>query len=382
MANADTPPIFTAVSSSARQLFLLLRCINISPKVQVQISEQGLRFSVEDSSVMESMAFLEKSLFTTFVFNSEQLVQRPKDTTEDEEDEAEDAEAGMPTFSISLPALLETLQIFGATDALKSNHYSSRDSAFPHAHAFSNSVLGMSSLCRLTYHSAGSPLTIVLTETGVTTTCDLVTYEPSFATDIPFDRQSIALKVIMRGSHLHDAIGELGANNPERLVVSANNTTKSFTMAATSDLGSALVEFHRDAGTHYNPSTADDANQASTAATAGGATGLLETFQISGSFMQSYKFSHISQAKRAMASATKVSVRADTQGVLSLQFMVENLEQSSVGEVGSASVSFIDFRFVPLVRDDNDSDEAEEEADAEQGEEVTEEDEGEEDEEQ
>jgi len=46
-------PIFKAVSSSARQLFQLLNCISFAPKVQVQISSEGLRFAVEESRVMQ-----------------------------------------------------------------------------------------------------------------------------------------------------------------------------------------------------------------------------------------------------------------------------------------------------------------------------------------
>jgi cell cycle checkpoint protein len=46
-------PIFKAVSSSARQLFQLLNCIRFATKAQVQISNEGLRFSVEESRVMQ-----------------------------------------------------------------------------------------------------------------------------------------------------------------------------------------------------------------------------------------------------------------------------------------------------------------------------------------
>jgi len=46
-------PILTAVSSSARQLYLLLRCINFAEKAHVQISDEGLKFSVDEASVME-----------------------------------------------------------------------------------------------------------------------------------------------------------------------------------------------------------------------------------------------------------------------------------------------------------------------------------------
>lgn len=48
-------PMFKAVSSSARQLFQLLNCIRVSPKVQVQISNLGLRFAVEEARVMQGM---------------------------------------------------------------------------------------------------------------------------------------------------------------------------------------------------------------------------------------------------------------------------------------------------------------------------------------
>lgn len=49
----DDTPLFSAVSSTARQLYLLLRCISFASKTQVQISEEGLRFSVEEASAME-----------------------------------------------------------------------------------------------------------------------------------------------------------------------------------------------------------------------------------------------------------------------------------------------------------------------------------------
>jgi hypothetical protein len=52
MADCE-PPVLTAVSSSARQLFMLLRCIAFSSKAHVTISEEGLKLAVNDASVME-----------------------------------------------------------------------------------------------------------------------------------------------------------------------------------------------------------------------------------------------------------------------------------------------------------------------------------------
>ena len=45
--------LFSAVSSSARHLFQLLRCIGFATKAQVRISRKGLRFTVEESQVMQ-----------------------------------------------------------------------------------------------------------------------------------------------------------------------------------------------------------------------------------------------------------------------------------------------------------------------------------------
>lgn len=49
----EEPPILTAVSSSARQLYLLLRCIAFSNKAHVQISDIGMKLAVDEASVME-----------------------------------------------------------------------------------------------------------------------------------------------------------------------------------------------------------------------------------------------------------------------------------------------------------------------------------------
>lgn len=304
----------------------------------MQISEEGLRFGVEKSSVMEGIAFLEKSLFTSFQFNAP-----PPSSPTSDSSTADDAST--PTFSISLPSLLETLQIFGLSDT-KSNPYS-RDT-FTAANAFSNQVLGISGLCRLSYEAPGNPLTVILEESSIRTTCDLVTYEPSFTSDIPFGRDALTLKVIMRASYLFDAIAELSTSNPDRVSLTASQST--FTLSASSNIGSAVVDFHRDSREPFKSTTGPAATNEDDSEKAGTGTGLLETFIVPhGSFSQAYKFSHVAATKKALAAATKVSIRADDQGVLSLQFMIENLE--------GGGVSFVDFRFVPLVGEDGDEDE-------------------------
>lgn len=64
IGNPDNAAIlFSAVSGSARQLFQLLRCINFVPKTHVQITKEGLRFTVEESQVMQGQS-LDSWIFT------------------------------------------------------------------------------------------------------------------------------------------------------------------------------------------------------------------------------------------------------------------------------------------------------------------------------
>ncbi|KAF2017632.1 Rad1-domain-containing protein [Aaosphaeria arxii CBS 175.79] len=343
MDEEEERPVLTAVSSSARQLYLLLRCINFSDKVHVQITSSGLKFFVDEASVMEGSAFLDKSLFTTYTFHPPPLpVQEQNDS--DSENELDPPDPN-PVFQISLPSLLETLQILGLTDPNNNKPPWARDN--PSSTAFSNNVLGMNNMCRISYTGFGAPLSIILTESTIRTTCDLTTYEPEFADEIPFDRQSLAFKTIMRGSWLSDAISELASTSPERLslVAKMNKGKPFFALAASGDLGSASVAFNNNptSSTRAPPPTHRGASPDADASTP---ANVLETFQLSDPdtpLRCTYKFALIQKAARAMSIATKVSVRTDIQGVLSLQFMIET---------EGAKVSFVDFRFVPLVEDD------------------------------
>ncbi|KAF2127964.1 DNA repair exonuclease rad1 [Dothidotthia symphoricarpi CBS 119687] len=361
----ETPPILTAVSSSARQLYQLLRCIAFSSKAHVQISAEGLKFSVDEASVMEASAFLDKSLFTTYTFHATSPP-RNSQHSDDSEDEEPDTST-TPTFQISLPALLETLQIFGLTDPSTTKPPWARDNPYPTSTAFSNNVLGMNNLCRITYATLGAPLSVILTEASIRTICDLTTYEPEYTDDIPFDRQSLAFKTIMRGNWLHDAISELSSTSPEKLTMYAKliRGKSFFALTSSGTLGSARVEFNNEpqpsayrtpapTNTNTNTNTNNDAAADQTPAN------LLETFQLSDPdsvLKSSYKFSLVQKAARAMSVATKVSVRVDTQGVLSMQFMIEIEGGGGPGAGGAAGkISFVDFRFVPLVEDDEEGD--------------------------
>ncbi|KAI1650051.1 Rad1-domain-containing protein [Daldinia loculata] len=307
-------PLFRAVASSTRQIYQLLKCISFTPKVQVEITQDGIRFAADHSRVMQGVAFLDKALFTSYTLNLP--------------DEGGDP----PKFQMNLAALLEALQIFGATDvaaraakaeseAYRSNLRNYRPDAFNHQ------TLGMPGTCCIMYEEDGSPLSIILEETGVKTQCNMVTYTPESHDNIPFDREDISFKIIMQARWLLDALSELAPMAPIRITIATSPNAPYLSLSSSGDLGSASVEF----------SSGRD---------------LLETFSVHDRWVQSFKFDFVKSASEAMRIANKVSFRGDGQGVLSLQFMVE---------VEGGSVSFLDFRFVPYVTQEEEETGSEEE---------------------
>lgn len=366
-------PLFSGVSNNAHHLYTLLSCIGFASKATVQITPDGLRFSVEEGRVIQGLAFLDKSLFTSYTFNA------PTDTEAETNNESSQ-NATYPHFAVSIAALLETLKIFGINELTEPNREKSITQS---SSAFNAPALLMDRSCTLQYAQHGSPLSITITEAGVKTTCELVTYEPEEdESDIPLQREAIIMKIIMRSAWLHNAIAELDSSSPTILKLSA--CAKSEPYFALSGAGGpfseSTVEFSVDqqneitngagAGTGPGHSTApsqkiltDDGSSRARATRAKLAPTVTETFLVSPPssmgerIRQSYRFALVRKAARAMSVANKVSIRGDRQGVLSLQFMVELEDQN--GAVGrpvgagvrgpSGPVCFVDFRFVPLL---------------------------------
>ncbi|RPA97532.1 Rad1-domain-containing protein [Choiromyces venosus 120613-1] len=304
------PPLFTALTTSSRQILTLLKCIGFQSKAQLQISADGLRVTVEDSHVMQGHAFIDKNLFNTYSFNP-----LPFEPDEDP----------VVQFGISLTALLECLQIFGGPEAGGGGKWRGGggggggdgwSGGTAGVSAFDHGLLRIAGTCRFLYEEGG-PLCLILEEPPITTTCELTTYTPTPLPDIPLS-PTLTRKIILKSSLLHDAITELSSSTSSTLpssssllVITTSPHPPSFTLSSTSPLGTTTVEF------------TDDRD-------------LLETFQVNLRTKDVYRFDLVRHARGAMAVASKVSVRSDEAGVLSLQFMVE----------WEGRASFVDFRFL------------------------------------
>lgn len=385
-------PLFTGVSTNAHHLFTLLSCIGFASKATVQITPDGLRFSVEEGRVIQGLAFLDKSLFTSYTFNPLSGSTSDDEGSRQNDDDLEDTT--YPHFVVSLSALLETLKIFGINDLSEPNGF--RDTSLPQTNpassAFSAPALLMDRSCTLQYAQHGAPLSIAITEAGVRTTCELVTYEPEdHEADIPLQRDAIIMKIIMRSAWFHNAIAELDSSTPTILKMSAcakrepyfalsgaggpfSESTVEFSVDQHNEIVGGNGQGAQQSQTHKV--LADDGSARARATRTKMAPTVTETFLVSPPsamgerIRQSYRFALIRKAARAMAVANKVSIRGDRQGVLSLQFMIELDDNVSAGRPVGAGVRapagpvcFVDFRFVPLL----DEEEAEMDVQADDG---------------
>ena len=346
----DQHPVFAAVSTSVRQLYLVLRCISFAPKAEVRITKEGIRFCVDEARATQGITFLDKDIFTSYDLRTD-----------------EDDEIGLPPFEVSIFALLETLQIFGLSET---NHKSSGGGFSSSAtNAFTTPALALAGTCRISYSEVGAPLSITIVEGPVTTTADLNTYSLASNYDddgtIPLDRASLCLKTIMLSSYLSDAVAELAGTTPDALLLNVSGRTSPFLSleGQGGSFGDAIVDFQ------------SDSRSESGLARTKKQPFVTETFSVTpapdthGRIRTRYKFDLIKKAGRALQLATKVSIRQDSQGVLSLQFMVDSIHPGSSsgiqGQQTGKNPLFIDFRFLPLLDEDGEAEETEEESEGE-----------------
>lgn len=344
-------PLFTALATSTRQLYNLLRCIAFTSTAEVTITPDGLRFTTEDSRAIQATTILDKPLFSSYLLHPE-----------------EDHESIAP-FRVNIVALLETLQIFGISESGSSYKNQNGGITSSYASAFTTPALGINATCRISYLQLGAPLSITIEENGVRTTCDINTYSIPDAieggNEIPLDRNALVLKTIMPSVWLHDAISELASTSSEVLVINASSVSAPFFSLEGygGPFGDSIVDFAPELTSDASSGNSNKKKQPH----------ITETFVVAapsgnhGRVKEKYKFELIKRAGRAMAQGSKVSIRLDRQGVLSLQFMVDVTDAHGAADSGGAlgvvtgRFSFIDFRFVPLaeIGDEPESDDSE-----------------------
>lgn len=179
------------------------------------------------------------------------------------------------TFKINLTVLLECLTIFGGSP-----------------------VSGVSTSLKMCYSGYGSPLMLILEEDGVLTDCSIKTLEPDEVLDFNFCSTNVVNKIIMKSECLKEAFNELDMTS-DVLQFLMSPDAPHFRLSTFGNAGSTHSDFPKESD-------------------------MVESFQCSQTQTNRYKISLLKPSVKALALSTRVSLRTDNRGFLSLQYMIKN----------------------------------------------------------
>ncbi|XP_023684511.1 cell cycle checkpoint protein RAD1 isoform X1 [Paramormyrops kingsleyae] len=179
------------------------------------------------------------------------------------------------SFQVNLTVLLDCLTIFGGS-----------------------TVPGVTTALRLCYNGYGYPLKLFLEEGGVVTVCKINTQEPEEPIDFEFCSTNVTNKVILQSDSLREAFSELDMTS-EVLQITMSPSQPYFRLSTFGNSGNAHYDYPKDSD-------------------------MMELFQCTKTQTNRYKMSLLKPSTKALALSCKVSVRTDSQGFLSLQYLVRN----------------------------------------------------------
>jgi len=177
-------------------------------------------------------------------------------------------------FKINLTVLLECLTIFGG----------------------SGGPGGNTSL-KMCYAGYGCPLILMLEEDGVLTDCSIKTLEPDEVLDFDFCSNNVVNKIIMKSECLKEVFNELD-NSSEVLQILMSPDQPYLQFSTFGNAGSTHSSFPKDSD-------------------------MVESFECSQTQTNRYKISLLKPSVRALTLSTRISIRTDSRGFLSLQYMIK-----------------------------------------------------------
>lgn len=172
------PPILDAVSTCVAFIYRMLNSLGrVSPRATVSLAAEGITVSAESSracqgefgevycgwfcisDIVVAHAFLDKSFFSSYVFNPPQHTQPTQSTLSSAADD-------LITFSIQLEALIECFQIFGSevSDLVTSKQRfggTRNTSAVAESFEERQQFVSLSSVCKLRYNRENDPFLLM-----------------------------------------------------------------------------------------------------------------------------------------------------------------------------------------------------------------------------
>ncbi|XP_046562563.1 cell cycle checkpoint protein RAD1-like [Haliotis rubra] len=193
------------------------------------------------------------------------------------------------TFKINLTVLLECLTIFG-----------------------SSNIPGVTTSLKMCYAGYGCPLVLILEEEGVLTDCSIKTLEPDEVLDFDFCSTNVINKIIMKSECVREVFSELDMSS-DVLQILMSPDKPYFQLSTFGNAGSTHSAFPKDSD-------------------------MVESFQCQQTQTNRYKLALLKPTVKALAQSTRVSIRTDNRGFLSLQYMIKNEDNQ---------VCFVEFYCAP-----------------------------------
>ncbi|KAI9143469.1 Rad1/Rec1/Rad17 [Paraphysoderma sedebokerense] len=314
-AESQSPALFTATLSNVKYLATLLRTIYCKEKLLCYVTPNGLKFSTGDA-VTQAILYLQNSIFRTYTFNPPQ----PLEASQDENASYQFKET---VFSVDFQTLLDCLNIFGnafinptGLQGQTIENMANNPSSTPW-NTFSNKEKDNGATnVKMSMKDTGSALEIMLQENTTVTTCKLTCFEPEELLDFEFSSHPIVHKIIMKSEWLHQAFTELDSTC-EFITISVSPQSPYLKLATSGVAGTTEIS--------YPPST-----------------DVITSFHCTHPTTNRYQFSSLAQCLRVLAISSKTSVRTNSRGFLSFQFMVV---------VREGEVCFVEFVVAPLEED-------------------------------
>ncbi|XP_035777902.1 cell cycle checkpoint protein RAD1-like [Anopheles albimanus] len=276
---------FQAVVNNLATFHNVIKAISFVENAMCQLSKEGLQVTVEDAKSIQAVALIKRTCFSEYSL----VANAPATGTAPTEGSAEP----FASFGLNLKVFTDCLSMFTTSE--------------------------LDSSLKLMRKGPRAPLIAILEQHGedsLITECSIRTMEPFDCMDLEFtDEQQIVSKFAAKGTDFFQLLGEMDSNCAE-IEVSITPTQLKF---------ETFGELHMNASVELS----NDSD-------------ILISFSCSEASTYRYKFQHFKLIMRTLALASQVVVSTNGEGLLGLQVIIENNDNS---------LFYVQYFILPLVHD-------------------------------
>ncbi|GAA5993436.1 hypothetical protein JCM10908_002189 [Rhodotorula pacifica] len=226
---------------------------------------------------------------------------------------------------------------------------------------------GKTTSLQLSYTGVGEPLVMLLEESGIVTRCEITTYVPEGLLDLAFNDDDKVQRLIIKSDWLSDALLEVPSSS-EKLSISFSPSDANEDRYRQRGRARPRKRERRDAGAGEGASDREEDDEeeeeeeeevplfrlesvgpmGSTEMDYSDDKDVLEIFECEQALRNSYKYSHIMLTKHALNVSIKTSIRTDTHGLVSFQFMIPMSTRGPKVSMKEGKIGFVEFLCVAL----------------------------------